>query len=82
MALIWLRRLVMVLLTTASLFAIFGAYVLVDNLVRTAVVGGFTFMVPAFLWLDHRLTARLQRRILMPNLIDHLEGTDEQLPKE
>ena len=64
-AILWLRRVVLLTLLTATLIVLYGAYAIIDSLVRTAVVGGFGFYVQACLWLDRRLTQGLQGRTVV-----------------
>lgn len=67
--LIWLRRIIALLLVVACLVALTGAYILVDAFARLLFIGGYTTFVPLYLWIDHRLTARLQRIVLFESFI-------------
>jgi predicted PurR-regulated permease PerM len=78
--LIRLRRLVRVFLLAATLLLLCAIYMFSETLLRVAIAGSFAFYVQAVLWLDRRLTARLERLVLLPDLIDHLATSDERPP--
>ena len=78
-ALIWLRRLVILLLASGLLLLLFAVLVIVDGMVRAALVGGFGGgFLPICLWLDRNITGHLQRRILLTTLA----ASGEQLPQQ
>ena len=75
-ALIWLRRIVLIVLLAATLLVLYAAYTIVDSLVRVAVVGGYGFYVQTCLWLDRRITRGLESAVVAQTLraAEHLTG--------
>ncbi len=79
--LIWLRRLVVTLLAAMLFLVLFGVYIVVDRMVQIALLSQLGAFMPICLWLDRKLTWKLQRKLLLPSMITRLEASGEPVPE-
>lgn len=77
--LIWLRRGIVFLFLITLLLAILSVYILVDGLIRAAIVGGLGGVAQVCLWLDRSLTWKLRKQIFFQLMASRLES-DEPSP--
>ncbi len=78
-SLLRIRYIATVLLVLASVLTLYVVITFSGVLARALFVGGhFAFFLPVYLWLDRRITQRLQRHILLPQMLTRLEASDAQ----